>query len=151
MQLEDVKEIIKNQNELLKEQAEEIRNLKTSLEFGLKPCNYDIINTHAYSEKSTQYEIFNHKVSVGVLKSNMFCKKRLLMSYTRKDEMKTQQPQPPPSNQNLRMLCAVFSFKGTARKKNLVTMYTKKLMLEKWSNGKTMTSRSYLQKYAGKA
>ena len=35
MQLEDVKEIIKNQNELRKEQAEEIRKLKTSLEFGL--------------------------------------------------------------------------------------------------------------------
>ena len=49
------------------------------------------------------------------------------------------------------MPCAVFSFKGTARKKNIVTMHMNKLKLEKWSNGETLTNRSYLQKYAGRA
>jgi len=116
MQLEDVKEIIKNQNELLKEQAEEIRNLKTSLEFGLKPCNNDKINTHAYSEKSTQYEIFNHKVSVGVQVEHILQEKAADVLCTRKDDMKTQQPQPPPLQSKLKNALCSFFLQGNCKK-----------------------------------
>jgi hypothetical protein len=47
IQLEDVKEIIKNQNELIKEQALEIGKLKTSLETKLK-SSYRIEDNSVY-------------------------------------------------------------------------------------------------------
>ena len=121
--------------------------MKTRLEFGLKPCNYDIKKTHSYSDKSTQYEIFNHKVSIGDQVERVLQEKAEDVLSTSTEDVKTQQPQPQSfSSQNLRMPCAVFSFKGTASKKKNVTMST-----NKWLNGKTIINRSYLQKYRGKA
>ena len=56
-QLEDVKEIIKNQNELIKEQASEIVNLKRSLECVLIPGSSEVITPQTTANKEIQCDV----------------------------------------------------------------------------------------------
>jgi hypothetical protein len=57
IKLEDVKEIIKNQNELIKEQAAEIAKLKTSLDYVLTSHSNITITTKSTTNKHTQCHI----------------------------------------------------------------------------------------------